>query len=264
MGKVDMVIEVLDARVPHSSCNPVFETLRRQGRRPALKLLNKTDAADPEHTRRWLLHYNAQPGVTAIGLCAKAPFEVRRIPKICRGMLPNLGTPAKPLRMMILGIPNVGKSTVMNALLNRHVANVGDEPAITKIQMFHKLGPGMSLVDTPGMLWPGIPQDVALKLAATHSIGRAAYDDEGVAVNLAQYLIKEYHAGLAKRFGAIPAGCDGNALLTHIANVRVFVKKGAEPDLHKAATALLNDFRNGDLGPVTLETVEQFAANGPA
>lgn len=264
MGKVDMVIEVLDARVPHSSCNPIFETLRRQGRRPALKLLNKTDAADGVHTRRWLDHYNAQPGVTAIGLCAKTPREVRRIPTICQGMLPNLGTAAKPLRMMILGIPNVGKSTVMNALLNRHVANVGDEPAITKMQMFHKLGAGMSLVDTPGMLWPGLSQDVALKLAATHSIGRAAYDDEGVAVNLGQYLINEYRSCLTQRFGTLPTGCDGHGLLAHIAQLRVLLKRGAEPDLSKAATLLLNDFRNGDLGPLTLETVEAILPPGPA
>ena len=106
--------------------------------------------------------------------------------------------------MMILGIPNVGKSTLMNALLKRHVAHVGDEPAITKVQMFHKLGPGMSLVDTPGMLWPGMDQDTAFKLAATHSIGRAAYDDEDVAMTLGRYLLRRYPELLARRFGALP------------------------------------------------------------
>ena len=162
MRKTDLVIEVLDARAPRSSCNPVFERLRRAGQRPALKLLNKSDVADPEQTRRWLQHYNAQPGVQAIGLCAKKQGELERILTACRALRPDRGAPDKPLRMMILGIPNVGKSTLMNAILKRHVAHVGDEPAITKIQMFHRLGPGMSLVDTPGMLWPGMEQATAL------------------------------------------------------------------------------------------------------
>src|SRR2546430_2528552 len=110
MGKIDLVIEVLDARVPQASCNPIFEGLRRQPRRPALKLLNKADVADPDETPRWLAHYNAQPNVTAIAVCAKDQREARRIPRACQALLPNHGTAARPLRMMILGIPNVGKS----------------------------------------------------------------------------------------------------------------------------------------------------------
>jgi ribosome biogenesis GTPase A len=254
MRKIDLVIEVLDARVPRSSCNPQFESLRRQSKRPALKLLNKADAADPAETERWLKHYNGQPGTKAVALSAKRPSDVNRIPKLCRALLPQLGTPARPLRMMILGIPNVGKSTLMNALLERHVAHVGDEPAITK--MFHQLGPGMSLIDTPGMLWPGLGQGAALKLAATHSIGRAAYEDEDVAVDLGGYLIAHYPGLLADRFGALPPGCDGHALLQLIAAGRSLVKKGGDPDVPRAAVALLNDLRSGALGPITLETVD--------
>jgi ribosome biogenesis GTPase A len=254
MGKIDLVIEVLDARVPQASCNPVFEGLRRQGKRPALKLLNKADAADPERTQRWLAHYNGQPGVTAIALCAKNPAEVTRILKACHAQLPDRGTPGKPLRLMILGIPNVGKSTLMNALLKRHLAHVGDEPAITKVQMFHKLGPGTTLIDTPGMLWPGLGQAVALKLAATHSIGRAAYDDEDVAASLGQYLVDHYRPGLVERYGELPDGCDGHGLLAVVADRRSLKKTGGA-DLAKAAAALLNDFRNGALGRITLEEV---------
>ena len=113
MRKIDLVIEVLDARVPLSSCNPLFEGLRRKSQRPALKLLNKADAADAERTQHWLRYYNDQPGVKAIALCAKKPSEVRRVPLACQALLPSLGTPARPLRMMILGIPNVGTSTLM-------------------------------------------------------------------------------------------------------------------------------------------------------
>lgn len=261
MRKIDLVIEVLDARVPHSSCNPMFEALRKKGERPALKLLNKADVADPNHTRNWLQFYNDQPGVTAIALSAKKPSDVRRIPQTCQVMLPDRGTSLKPLRMMILGIPNVGKSTLMNALLNRHVANVGDEPAITKNQMFHELGPGMSLTDTPGMLWPGMTQYVSYKLAATHSIGRAAYEDEDVATHLASYLVKEYPALLAQRFGPLPPGCDGHGLLEHIATARHLAKKAAGLDIARAAMTLINEFRGGTLGLITLETVEQLAPN---
>jgi ribosome biogenesis GTPase A len=260
MRRIDLVIEVLDARVPHSSCNPVFERLRLAGQRPALKLLNKSDLADPDQTRRWLQHYNSQPGVQGIALCAKKPGEVDRVLPACRSLRPDRGAPNRPLRMMILGIPNVGKSTLMNALLKRHLAHVGDEPAITKVQMFHELGPEMSLVDTPGMLWPGMAQDTASRLAATHSIGRAAYDDEDVALTLGRYLLRQYQALLVGRFGALPPACDEHGLLALIASGRSLVKKvGGGPDIARASVALLNDFRSGALGRITLEIVEPMA-----
>ena len=263
MRTTDVVIEVLDARVPASSCNPQVEALRRENQRPALKLLNKVDVADPLRTTQWLQHYNAIPGVTAVALSALNKGDVRRIPEACLALAPNRGTHAKPLRMMILGIPNVGKSTLMNTLLKRHVANVGDEPAITRMQMRHELGPGMWIVDTPGMLWPGLGQEVALKLAATHSIGRNAYNDEDVAADLGTYLQAEYPSALTRRFGGIPSGSDGMALLACVAKARSLVAKGGAPDLLKAAQALLNDFRAGTLGRITLETVEQVAARPP-
>src|SRR5687768_3490750 len=181
MRKTDVVIEVLDARVPYSSCNPLIEKLRRQNQRPALKILNKSDVADPERTQLWLAHYNAQPGVKAIALSSKKAPEVSRIPQHALALAPTRTTPLKPQRMMILGIPNVGKSTLMNTLLKRVVTKVGDEPAVTKSHLGHELGTGMWLVDTPGMLWRGVDQDTAQRLAATHSIGRNAYENVDVA-----------------------------------------------------------------------------------
>jgi ribosome biogenesis GTPase A len=260
MRKTDLVIEVLDARVPFSSCNPVVETLRKENRRPALKLLNKSDLADPEHTRAWLAHYNAQPGVRAIALSAKKLGEVSRIPREAQLLVPGRSTVSRPLRMMILGIPNVGKSTLMNALLKRHVAAVGNEPAITKVHMGHALGQGMWLVDTPGLLWPGIAPETATKLAATHSIGRNAYDAQVVAVDLGQYLLDHYPRLVTSRFGAIPAGCDGEGLVAWIAHSRSLLLKDGIPDLNKAAVLLLTELRNGTLGRVTLETVDGLAA----
>src|SRR5688572_3455233 len=167
MRKTDVVIEVLDARVPHSSRNPLVESLRRENQRPALKILNKSDVADPERTRLWLGYYNAQPGVKAVALSAKKASEVQRITKHALALAPHRNSPLKPLRMMILGVPNVGKSTLMNTLLRRVVTKVGDEPAVTKMHLRHELGPGMWLVDTPGMMWPGIEPAAGLKLAIT-------------------------------------------------------------------------------------------------
>jgi ribosome biogenesis GTPase A len=250
----DLVIEVLDARAPLASCNPVVETLRKDNRRPALKLLNKSDLADPVSTLAWLAYYNRQPGVRAIALSAKRPSDVQRIPREAQAMVPNRGTPDRPLRMMILGVPNVGKSTLMNALLKRHVAAVGDQPAITKMHMGHALGRGMWLVDTPGLLWPGMAPESAAKLAATYSIGTNGYDDQEVAAELGQYLLVHYPELVAKRFGDVPPGCDGPGLVAWVARCRSTLGKGGAPDLNKAAVVLLNEFRDGVLGRITIET----------
>ena len=250
MRQTDVVIEVLDARVPRASQNPMFEKLRRELQRPALKVLNKSDVADPARTPGWLAWYNAQKGTRAVALSSKAQAEVRALPALCNELAPHRGTMGKPLRLMILGIPNVGKSTLMNSLLKRKVAKVGDEPAITKMQMRHQLAPGISLVDTPGMLWPGIDGDTAMLLAATHSIGRNAYDDEDVARALSKWLLADYPALVAARYGAPPAGA---ALLEWIAEQRGLRAKGDLLDIGRAATQLLTDFRHHALGRITLE-----------
>jgi ribosome biogenesis GTPase A len=257
MRSTDLVIEVLDARAPRASCNPVVETLRKANQRPALKLLNKGDLADPDRTLAWLAYYNAQPGVRAIAVSAKRSSDVARIPKEAQALVPQRGTAPRPLRMMILGVPNVGKSTLMNALLKRHVAAVGDQPAITKVHMGHALGPGMWLIDTPGLLWPGIAPESALKLAATYSIGTNGYDDQEVAADLAQYLLIHYPQAVAKRFGEVAAGCDGWGLIAHLARDRSLLLKGGVLDLNKAAVVLLNEFRGGALGRITLETTRR-------
>jgi ribosome biogenesis GTPase A len=254
MRKTDVVIEVLDARVPRSSKNPVIEELRKQNQRAALKILNKSDMADPERTRLWLAHYNAQPGVKAVALSAKKPNEVKRIPEYAKALAPHRNSLLKPLRMMILGIPNVGKSTLMNTLLRRSVTKVGDEPAVTKMQQRHELGAGMWLTDTPGMMWPGIGENIGLKLAATHSIGKNAYDVAEVATALGAYLLVHYRACLEQRFGAIPADCSGHALLGVIADRRGFVARGGVPDLERTARSFLGEFRDGSLGRISLET----------
>jgi ribosome biogenesis GTPase A len=263
LRKNDVVIEVLDARVPYSSCNPLVETLRRETQRPALKILNKSDLADPVRTQQWLQFYNGKPGVRALSISCKKPHDAKRIPEEALKLAPGRASAAKPLRMMILGIPNVGKSTLMNALLGRHVAKVGDEPAITKKPQVHELGKFIWLTDTAGMLWPAIEQVAALKLSITHSIGRNAYEETVAASELAGYLLANYPELLQKRFGELEEAADAHAVISRVARKRGLVVKGGALDLEKAALALLHEFRNGTLGRVSLEVPADLAERAP-
>lgn len=261
MENTDLVIEVLDARLPEASCNPLVEELRKFRQRPCLKILNKTDLADPAATAAWKAFYDAQDGVTAYPLSTKKPAEVARIPEICQSLAPHRGVPTKPLRIMIMGIPNVGKSTLMNALLKKRVAKVGDEPAVTKTQQKLYLGKHIVLVDTPGMLWPKIAMaSDGLMLAASHAVGSNALIEEEVAEFLANLLLERYPQLLAARYGFKTEGLDGIAVIENVAQRRGFRVRGGEFDYEKAAHVLLHDYRTGALGRISLETPETRAA----
>jgi ribosome biogenesis GTPase A len=264
MALTDVVIEVCDARLPEASSNPMIRELRLHRQRPCLKLLNKADLADPAVTQAWLDHYNAQPGVKAVAISSKKPGEAARVPNLCKGLAPHRNDGIKPLRMLIMGIPNVGKSTLMNALLKRRVAAVGDEPAVTKSQMCIDLGPTMSITDTPGLMWPKITHDSdGYMLAASHAIGRNAVIDSEVAIFLAGLLLQRYPAMLAERYGIAVDGMDGVGVVEAVAKKRGCIvkgRRGGELDLEKAGMILLTDYRAGKLGRVSLETPESRAA----
>lgn len=255
MARTDVVIEVLDARIPEASSNPMIRELRQFRQRPCLKLLNKTDLADPVATKAWLAHYNAQPGVKAVALSCKNPADVARVPALCQGLAPHRNDGTKLLRLMIMGIPNVGKSTLMNALLKRKVAKVGDEPAVTKSQQTLDLGSHMTLTDTPGMMWPKIEHDSdGFMLAVCHAIGRNAVIDEEVAAFLGSLLLARYPALLAARYKLDVAQLDGPGVVEAVARRRGCLQKGGGLDLEKAAQILLTDFRAGSIGRISLET----------
>jgi len=264
MALTDVVIEVCDARLPEASSNPMIRELRLHRQRPCLKLLNKSDLADPTATQAWLDYYNSQPGVKAVAISSKKPAEAARVPSLCKALAPHRNDGIKPLRMLIMGIPNVGKSTLMNALLKRRVAAVGDEPAVTKSQMSLDLGPAMTITDTPGLMWPKITHDSdGYMLAASHAIGRNAVIDSEVAIFLAALLLQRYPAALAARYGIATAGMDGVGVVEAVAKKRGCIvkgRRGSEPDLEKAAMILLTDYRSGKLGRVSLETPESRAA----
>jgi ribosome biogenesis GTPase A len=197
--------------------------------------------------------------VRAIAISCKKPRDARRIPDEARKLAPGRNSASKPLRMMILGIPNVGKSTLMNALLERQVAKVGDQPAVTRQPQLHELGNFAWLTDTAGMLWPAIEQVAALKLAITHSIGRNAYEETLAAEELAAYLLTHYPELLQKRFGELPQGVDPHGVIALVARKRGLVVKGGGLDLEKAALILLHEFRNGTLGRISLEEPAELA-----
>jgi len=264
MALTDVVIEVCDARLPEASSNPMIRELRLHRQRPCLKLLNKSDLADPAVTRAWLDHYNSQPGVKAVAISSKKPGEAARVPALCKGLAPHRNDGIKPLRMLIMGIPNVGKSTLMNALLKRRVAAVGDEPAVTKSQMCIDLDPTMSITDTPGLMWPKIRHDSdGFMLAASHAIGRNAVIDSEVATFLAGLLLRNYPVMLAERYGLDVGAMDGVGVVEAVAKKRGCIvkgRRGGELDLEKAGMILLTDYRSGKLGRVSLETPQSRAA----
>lgn len=264
MADHDVVVEVLDARCPMASANPLVETLRTHRQRPCLKVLNKMDLADPVATQAWLTFFNAQKDVTAIALSCKKQGEAAKVVSLAKRLAPHRNDNLKPLRMMVMGVPNVGKSTLINALLKRRAAKVGDEPAVTKALNRYDLSSDVILTDTPGLMWPKIEHESAgLMLAASHIIGTKAYHESEVAIFLAEVLLERYPQALTARynFSADAAkSMDGVSVVEAVAAKRGYRLKGGGFDFEKAAITLLTDYRSGALGRVSLETPASFKA----
>jgi ribosome biogenesis GTPase A len=235
----------------------MIEELRLARQRPCLKILNKADLADPAVTQAWLDLYNQQPGVNAVALSCSHAGDAAKVPHLCQPLAPHRNSSVKPLRMLIMGIPNVGKSTLMNMLLKRRVARVGDEPAVTKVQQRHKLNDHMAITDSPGLLWGTIKDpNVGLLLATINAVGHTVVDDEAVAEFLATILLTRYPARLTTRYGFAVDGLNSAGVIDAIARKRgcLLTRSGGVLDRDKAARILLSDYRNGTLGRTSLET----------
>jgi ribosome biogenesis GTPase A len=261
MGKIDVVVELLDARLPGASANPLIERLRSERQRPCLKILNKADLADPDATAAWVRHYDGGKLVRAVALSCKRPGDVAKVPRLAASLVPHRDSALKPVRLLVMGMPNVGKSTLINALLKRKAAKTGDEPAVTRQQSRFELDDRTDLIDTPGLMAPVIKRaSDALMLAASHIIGPESYQAEEVATFLAEVLLARYPGLLRTRYGFEVEAMDGDRLISAIAAKRGYLGKGGKPHLEKAARALLQDYRSGLIGRVTLETPQNRAS----
>jgi ribosome biogenesis GTPase A len=257
---IDVVIEMLDARLPGSSANPMLAELIQS--KPGLKVLSKQDLADPVRTALWLDHYNAMPGVRAIGLDASMSSPAKALIDACQQLAPLRGGMVKPMRVLICGIPNVGKSTLINTLKGKRATKTGDEAGVTKMEQRITLADDFYLYDTPGVLWPRIiVAQSGYNLAASGAIGINAFDDEEVALELLNYLIPNYPEALSARYKIQEvAGHTDEDMLDAIGRQRGAIQSGGRINTTKAADIVIHDFRTAALGRITLETPTEFAA----
>lgn len=258
MPQVDIIIEMLDARIPFSSENPLVPQLRKDT--PCIKVLNKADLADPALTARWVSHFEQQSGVKAIPISQQNPEHIRGLLQLCNEMLPERNLEIRAARAMIMGIPNVGKSTLINTLAGRTIAKTGNEAGVTKAQQRIKLDNNVILTDTPGFLWPKLsPASCAYRLAVTGAIKDTVFEYADIALFAADYLLQAYPQALQARFNLETLPESDIALLDAIGVKRGCMRKGGVVDLEKAGSILITELRAGNLGPITLETPEMVS-----
>lgn len=259
--KVDVIIEVLDARIPFSSENPLIKSFRGQNdNKPVVKVLNKRDLADPEMTQMWIEHLEKEQGVKAIAITTENISEVNKITELCRKLAPHREEMGKNIRTMIMGIPNVGKSTIINTLAGRSVAVTGNQPAVTRQQQRINLQNGIVLSDTPGILWPKVENPHSgFRLAATGAVKDTAMDYIDVAFFTVEYLKDAYPELIKARYNLDDDLPETEIeLMEEIGRKRGCLKGGGRVDLHKASEILINELRNGTLGQITMERPEMI------
>ena len=257
LGHVDILIEVLDARIPYSSENPEIAKIR--GDKPCLKILNKADLADPETTAKWQAHLEEERGVKTFTTSTDNTAKTKQIIELIRKTCAQKDASVKTINAMIMGIPNVGKSTLINILADRVIAKTGNEPAVTKNQQRINLGSGIVLFDTPGVLWPKLENpNTGYRLAASGAVKDTAMEYDDVGFYAADYLIKAYPDLMKERFKIDDLPNTEIEFLELAAAKRGALMAGGRVNLHKICEVLINELRSGKLGRITLETPEML------
>jgi len=252
----DLVIEVVDARLPQSSENPMLNQIIKHRGKPHLKLLNKSDIADPKITAQWLKYYSQRANTLSLSVSAKNKKNKLAIKEACFSLVPHRGTSIKPVRAIIIGIPNVGKSSLINLLTQRKIAKTGDVPAVTQMQQRIIVDDDFVLTDTPGLMWHKIEDEMQGNyLAASNIIGINAYDETEAALYLLDCLKASYATELMTRYDLHPheIAQPSEQIIEMIAEKKRMLLKGSQPDLKKAAMTILQDYRHQKIGMISLE-----------
>ena len=260
IGLIDLVIEVVDARIPASSRNPELDRLAAGKSR--LLIFNKTDLSDDRENERWLKYF-ADQGIVTVNMNSKTGLGVKDVNKAvdaaCAKKIERdrkRGIKERPVRAMVVGIPNVGKSAFINSFAGKSVAKAANKPGVTRGKQWVRLSKKLELMDTPGVMWPKFEgKDVGLHLAMTGAINDMILPVEEMALNIADLMQELYPGRLDEKYGC--GELKGYECLEAVSKRLGCLKRGGDPDTEKGAAALIKDFRTGALGKITIERVEQ-------
>ena len=257
LPEMDLLIEVLDARIPGSSENPMIASIRRD--KPSIKIFNKSDLADPLLTEQWQAYYERDKGIKTLCFNRDQVDKIKQISNLCRKMIPISEARDKEIQAMIVGIPNVGKSTIINTLKDKTVAKTGNEAAVTRQQQRIKIADDVVLFDTPGLLWGNINNEHSgYRLAITGAIKDTAFDSDDAAFYLAEFLIKHYPELIVARYELDTVPTTEIEFIETIGRQRGCLRAGGHIELDKACKILINEYRLGMLGQITLENPNDF------
>jgi ribosome biogenesis GTPase A len=253
LPQVDLVIELLDCRLPYSSQNPSIATLAKG--KPCIKILSKSDLADPEITLLWQEYFEQSAAVKTMLTTLDRTDKAQKLIQLCHKMVPRLAKAKFNLQAMVTGIPNVGKSTLINTVAGRKVAKTGDEPAITKGMQRIRINEDLVFLDTPGILWPKIHnENSGYRLAASGAIKDTAIEIEDIAMYLSDFLLQHYPQNLMTRYEMTELPASGIEFLEVVGAKRGCLRRGGRVDMEKVSSILINEYRAGMLGNITLET----------
>jgi len=254
LPQVSLIVEVIDARLPFSSENPMLARLRKN--KACIKILNKADLADSLRLKHWQEHLEQDKQIKTL-TCSTHDNIINRLPALCREMMPGRQNRSAMIYAMIAGIPNVGKSSLINRLADRNIARTGNEAALTRLQQRIEISSDLTLIDTPGMLWPNIEiENSGYRLAATGAIRDTALDLQDVACFIADFFLNHYPELIQQRYSLDNLPENEVDLLQAIATKRGCIVSGGRVDFEKVSRLVIAELRSGEIGKICLETPE--------